>query len=367
MIVRTAFQEPGGSGTFPSPEITRVSQEKGEPRDFSETEIDTMLRGLQTVAYTWTPWCVRIAQNDLAWNEGELLPEYKTQLDEFLRQVSGTALLDIKVYKQLQAGKKTHGHIYHDLSGEATILFPYLDFCKEGNNVRNSLSIVAKKLPIYSFILEDILLRSIDDEMVSPVYERSVVPPEIFDTSIDNAMHGLSVRFPEKEIDITGSVARLLEAHEEIRTVPGVFMNALTNCVGNAAKDEIGATHIQVQLLRSDTALLIYIIDDGKGMEADQLNPLVPERFIFNKVSETNSTGLGLHFVDTRIQSLGGSIHVASRPRGKSDFSVFTQETGVIEGIDSVVVKEHFQYLPRVTQFTNTVFELAIPISEKQH
>jgi signal transduction histidine kinase len=69
--------------------------------------------------------------------------------------------------------------------------------------------------------------------------------------------------------------------------------------VNNAVKHS-GAQHIQIRLSSSETGLELLVHDDGKGI----------------KESPGRAGGMGLHIMDYRARSIGGSLEIVGASGG---------------------------------------------------
>ena len=103
---------------------------------------------------------------------------------------------------------------------------------------------------------------------------------------------------------------------------PGRLRQVLLDLIENADKYSPKETPIRLVLRRSDSALLIDVIDQGIGIPEAELNKMF-ERFQrgSNAPLKTGS-GLGLSVVKLLVEGMDGSIEVHSRLGEGSCFTV---------------------------------------------
>ena len=90
------------------------------------------------------------------------------------------------------------------------------------------------------------------------------------------------------------------------------LMQVFQNLISNALR--YASTCIMVRITQIDKQAQVQIIDDGKGIAADQL-PHVFDRFYradTSRTRETGGTGLGLAIVKSIVEAHGGEIVVES-------------------------------------------------------
>ncbi|MEH6578138.1 MAG: HAMP domain-containing sensor histidine kinase [Amphritea sp.] len=91
-----------------------------------------------------------------------------------------------------------------------------------------------------------------------------------------------------------------------------LLARAVSNILGNALKHTVAGTEITVQLMPGPKHCQIIISDNGKGVDAQQLEQLFKP---FYRVStEHQGYGLGLSIAKRAVELLGGSINASSTP-----------------------------------------------------
>ncbi|MCX6780086.1 MAG: ATP-binding protein, partial [Candidatus Magasanikbacteria bacterium] len=119
---------------------------------------------------------------------------------------------------------------------------------------------------------------------------------------------------------------------------------------------------INVDVRLEGDELVIDVIDDGVGMNQDQLDPS-GEKYIFGKgvkSSSTGSTGIGLAEFPKRLDRYArGKVFVWSHKREDpdSEVAIFPENTENIPVVKNLTVNN--QSVP-----ASTVFEIRLPISK---
>ncbi len=105
-------------------------------------------------------------------------------------------------------------------------------------------------------------------------------------------------------------------------TLPDVFADValisrvVTNLVDNACKYSGSGSSIEVRITEKNGSLVVAVVDDGVGIEPEDL-PRIFDSFYRADKSRTNSSdgsGLGLAIVRSSIEAHGGTISVVSSP-----------------------------------------------------
>jgi PAS domain S-box-containing protein len=115
---------------------------------------------------------------------------------------------------------------------------------------------------------------------------------------IDTQHHNFIVHCPESEVMIDGD-EKLLRS-------------AITNLVGNAVKYSPPHTTVEVEVLPSDTAVLIAVKDKGIGIPTEDIANLFEPFHRAANAQKIQGTGLGLSIVKNAIQRHGGTVDVRS-------------------------------------------------------
>ncbi len=119
-------------------------------------------------------------------------------------------------------------------------------------------------------------------------------------------------------------VEALPEALILIMADPTVLQRVLVNLLSNAIKYSTAGTNIELTIHTGGDIVTCCVQDQGSGIAAAEI-PSLFERFYHSR-SAINSgiqgTGLGLAFVKTAMEKLGGSVDVSSQVGKGSTFCV---------------------------------------------
>jgi signal transduction histidine kinase len=116
-----------------------------------------------------------------------------------------------------------------------------------------------------------------------------------------------------------------LAAEPGKRTVADVQLlrRAFANLIGNAIKFSPRYSTVDVQLAETERHLKISVIDRGVGIPEHERKALFREFSQLDEKFSRSGHGLGLAFVKTVVDSLGGTLQVDSAPGRGTTFMVF--------------------------------------------
>jgi len=107
-----------------------------------------------------------------------------------------------------------------------------------------------------------------------------------------------------------------------VRLDDTLLMRCMENLVENACKYAVADTLVTVRVRRDETAAVLTVIDQGRGIAEADL-PFVFERFHRGiDTQEIRGSGLGLAIVKEAVQRLGGTIDVESKVGVGSTFRI---------------------------------------------
>lgn len=297
----------------------------------------------------------------------------------------------IKEAGMFLAGGEQKQHLTHDVSSKTLrTLTSYMEVLDEDffhGNVRcNDMS--KRGLKVFYTVLnrwyvsvEDLLLRGIDNKEVA---KDNVVPMDfskmfdVFDHFKKEGIGDIIVdegervdkgslspenrqysQINDKEFIIEFSEDELKKqlAGRKVMGNDGLVDNLLLNMSRNGLKDQMEAKNVYFSAFVEGGELVLRIMDDGKGISKDFIDPSNP-KCIFNKgVSGTGSTGLGLSDVNTRVPSVGGELRLASQRRGENYVTTFSTTNDLSEDY----LKKINQNRP-VDKKIMTVFEIRLKL-----
>jgi signal transduction histidine kinase/CHASE2 domain-containing sensor protein len=111
-----------------------------------------------------------------------------------------------------------------------------------------------------------------------------------------------------------------------------LLRRAFANLIGNAIKFSPQASTVNVHLAETERHLRISVIDQGIGISEQQRKTLFREFTQLDPRSSRSGHGLGLAFVKTVVDSLGGKLMVRSKPGEGATFMVYLPKVDIGSG-----------------------------------
>lgn len=99
-----------------------------------------------------------------------------------------------------------------------------------------------------------------------------------------------------------------------------LIIQVLENLLANASKYSPAGTPIRVEAALCAPALLISVLDRGRGVPAEQRQQIFDRFFRLERPGDPYGTGLGLAICKGLVEAHGGQIWVEGRPGGGSAF-----------------------------------------------
>ena len=154
--------------------------------------------------------------------------------------------------------------------------------------------------------------------------ESGIIAVHSEDTTITQMLESIqqqfNVKVREKNINITLS---LCDTDLHVRCDPKWTVEAIGNIVDNAIKYTACGGNVQVKAEQNSFFVKIDIIDDGIGIEKEEIPKIFGRFYRSLSVADQPGVGIGLFLAREIIQAQKGYIKVTSK-RGKgSTFSVF--------------------------------------------
>ena len=105
---------------------------------------------------------------------------------------------------------------------------------------------------------------------------------------------------------------------------PSLFGQALHNIIDNAIKYSETGSKVMVQTSADDTHAMVSICDEGRGISGEDLDRVFEPfyRAADSQNAPIGGVGLGLAVSRRIIESFGGRMSVAARPRIGSTFAI---------------------------------------------
>jgi len=165
---------------------------------------------------------------------------------------------------------------------------------------------------------QSIVLGSLIDKLI--ILERweqaeDVQPAEPIDIAqlVDDVVSPIAEAHPDRiELHIGEAGAAAID--------PSDLGEALTNLIDNALKYTHGP--IDVRVRDTGRQILVEVVDQGPGMQADELHHVFDRFFRGPTRREVEGSGLGLSIARRAIERAGGSLTVVSAPETGSHFTI---------------------------------------------
>lgn len=177
----------------------------------------------------------------------------------------------------------------------------------------HSLARIESEAARMTDLVEDLLLLARLDEgrelEARPVDLTRTIVDAVSDAHAAGPEHVWRVEIPDKPVTVVGDSARL---HQVI-----------VNLLANARVHTPAKTVVTVELVETESGVVVSVTDNGPGIAPDQLATLF-ERFSrgdSSRTRATGSTGLGLAIVHAVVVAHHGEVDVVSRP-GHTVFSI---------------------------------------------
>ena len=124
-------------------------------------------------------------------------------------------------------------------------------------------------------------------------------------TVVDTLVHDYQFSAPQHPLIWTSVDYRL-------KGNPALLERALNNILGNAVKHTPDGTEIRITAEQSDGKLRLSIVDNGPGLNQEQLDKMFKPFVRFT--GQQNGYGLGLSIAQRAVQLLGGTLTAQSNP-----------------------------------------------------
>jgi hypothetical protein len=194
-----------------------------------------------------------------------------------------------------------------------------------------ALDVIARNTKLQATLISDLLDMSQMNMGKIRLEISEVEPIALVEAVVSNAQ-------PLAEAKRAVLVVRQTGPCEPIRADPGRLMQILSNLIGNALKFSPPDTPVRVEVGPRDGGLLLSVIDQGQGIDA-QFLPLVFDRFSqadSGRSRHRGGLGLGLSIVRHLAEAHGGRVMAHSEGTGRgSRFDVWLPgQAGPAAGAD---------------------------------
>jgi two-component system, OmpR family, sensor kinase len=225
----------------------------------------------------------------------------------------------------LSSQKQLLANVSHELRTPLARIRVALDLAEEGDAqlARESLSDITMDLAELERLLDDVLTAARLD--ITPEQVPGATPPlrrELMDAKslVDKAAARFTTNRPKHTLDITlEGPLPVLDAD------PVLLRRALDNLLDNAGKYSEPGTTVKLTAQATDAGLQLDIIDQGIGIDANDLPHLFTPFFRSDRsrARTTGGVGLGLALARRIITVHGGSLALESQPGQGTSVHVF--------------------------------------------
>ncbi len=138
---------------------------------------------------------------------------------------------------------------------------------------------------------------------------------------ITDVLDSMSLKLQKHDAQVS---LQLDATHAFIKADELHFSNVLYNLIDNAIKYSSGQPEITISTLNKNEYLLLRVADKGIGMTRDQQSKIFEQfyRVPTGNLHDVKGFGLGLSYVNTIVNRLGGSISVKSEKDKGSEFEL---------------------------------------------
>lgn len=211
--------------------------------------------------------------------------------------------------------------IAHDLKNPLSSIEGFTDLMLQNNKEEADneqtvfLNVIKDSATKASSILNDVLVWAIDQDNGVKIKNLSI------HQLINDELKLLEVQALQKEIQINNQVDDRLN----VVTDKNKLATIIRNLISNAIKFSYSKGSIQIKSELKNDVVEIAVIDQGKGMTAEEMSTLFTVDYKKSKVGTNNESGMGLGLVLCKdfVEKLGGKITVSSVLNQGSAF-VFT-------------------------------------------
>lgn len=252
--------------------------------------------------------------------------QLNSELQENLEEIRSLhdALLDANKKLVKLNEEKDHflGVTTHDLKAPLVGINSLLQLLKlDGQNL-------TEKQKEYVLLMEDTCLtmqRLITDLLDVKRIEQGATPVNKSTFSLLNLLHSLEAQYgtwlQNKNINL--KIENRFDS-DALNTDHDILHRILDNLISNAIKFSARNTEITIDIFSKNSELVIQIIDEGPGINEDDLNQLFGK---FKKLSARptageSSSGLGLSIVKELVHILDGNIKVNSKVGKGTTFTI---------------------------------------------
>jgi len=245
------------------------------------------------------------------------------QFAEDLGRLAALALDNARLHDTVRASLRSRdemvGVVSHDLRNPvAAVKMLSRALLSDGGNTaqsRTSLELIAQAAEQMDALIRDLLdVNRLDAGRLS-IAPVAVDPSTLLTESLQTLRPLVDEKGIHLDLQIESGLPKVMADRERIQ-------QTLSNLVGNAIKFSSRDSKIVVLARKDSSAVVISVLDEGKGITADQL-PRVFDRYWQSSRTDRQGAGLGLAIAKGIVETHGGRIWIESTP-GEGTIASFT-------------------------------------------
>jgi len=246
------------------------------------------------------------------------------QFAEDLARLAALALDNARLHDTVRASLRSRdemvGVVSHDLRNPVAAVKMLSQALLAGDgsdetSSRNSLALISQAAEQMDALIRDLLdVNRLDAGklLIAPV---AVDPSTLLTESLQTLRPLVDERGIKLDLQIESGLPKVMADRERIQ-------QTLSNLVGNAIKFSPAGSKIVVIASKDSDAVIFSVLDQGKGITADQL-PRVFDRYWQSSRTDRQGAGLGLAIAKGIVETHGGKIWIESTP-GEGTTASFT-------------------------------------------
>lgn len=239
--------------------------------------------------------------------------------DELGRLATSFNSMSADLDKADRTRKQMTADIAHDLRTPLSVLHGYTEAMSEGKLSGNPdmYRVMHQQAQHLNYLIDDLRTLSLLDSGELNFQIQNINPSFILQQTTD-AFLPLA---REKEIELT------LSTEQDIPRVnldPDRLTQVLGNLVNNSIHILSAGGKIKLTGELNEDSLVIQVIDDGPGIQAEDL-PQIFDRFYRvdkSRQPDEGSSGLGLAITKNLVEAQGGTITAESKPGKETTFTI---------------------------------------------
>ncbi|OGH94349.1 MAG: hypothetical protein A2538_00900 [Candidatus Magasanikbacteria bacterium RIFOXYD2_FULL_41_14] len=332
---------------------------------------------------------------------------FDSNWDDVSKNINAAVDTVREVSKLVESVPRLKAFAGHDLDTTQRGMWGGLDVIQSemsGRSLKSDdrgLKMFLEKWPRYYVAQSDILLRSItpgelrdvpkedfDPELLEMVlrYFKNEELPHIVrfrDNDREDGRPSEFTKIEQKKLNIDFKAEDLLKDLDgrTARGLNGPIINLVINSLRNGLKDqhglaEDGSGTTEFEAMVEGDELVLRVMDDGKGIGQEHLDPGDIAKFILREGvslqssggqdNNPPSTGLGLADAHNRINALGGELRIYSYRAGRQEFAGYSSCDGILDHatVGNMLSKlnDKRRRADEKNDGVRTVFEIRLPL-----